>query len=411
MSHLPHALSDAAPDGVPALIGNPASPVAAVAPSQAAPSQIVLPSQALALLVRQGTTGCLRLRGLQASDPQWSVHLGQGQIHFIGGLGPERDRMAYLLQRTGMRLPLPQTPQASLYGALQRGWKTGRLGLPQLRELIQLCSQEALLHLLALPQAEAQLERTIGLDPIVMALSLKALTQPIEEQVGQWQQLRRRLPSPYHRLSLVKPAAFCQAVEPALRALMRRQTQVPPSAVLALEPSLYRFAAQLNADLLPLALCLAPAIRRGELRVLPPSQEMVPAAAQLTIAVVDDDPAIQAQVEQVLSAAGYRVVTIGRSPQTLSQLMQAQPALILMDVDLAMADGQALAQLLRRSPLLRHRPVVWMDSREGLGELVMKLKAKASGGLIRLSKPLVPQQLLKAVADHAIVPSATGRLT
>lgn len=394
MSHLPSP----APD----LASGPVSPLAAApSPLAASPCQIVLPAQALALLVRQGATGCLRLRGLQASDPAWSVHLGQGQIHFIGGVGPERDRMAYLLQRTGTRLPLP-TPQSCIYEAIQRGWKTGRLGLPQLRELIQLCSQEALLHLLALPQAEAQLERTIGLDPIVTALSLKTLTHPVEAQIAQWQKLRRLLPSPYHRLSLVKPTAFCQTVEPALRALMRRQTQVPPSAVLALTPSLYRFAAQLDADLLPLAQRLAPAIRRGELRVLPPTPEPVPAAAQLTIACVDQDPAILAQVEQLLSAAGYRVVTIGRSPQALSQLMQAQPALILIDVQWALADGQALAQLLRRSPLLRHRPVVWMDSREGLGELVMKFKVKASRGLLRLSKPLAPRQLLQTVADHAV---------
>lgn len=379
-------------------------------------SQIILPVPALALLVRQGATGCLRLRGLGSADPPWSVHLGQGKIHFVGGQGPERDRLAYLLERTGTPLPRPDAGSGSIYEVLQHGWQTGHLGLPQLRELIRLFSQEALVHVLALPQATAQFERAIALDPIVTALSWAELAHPLEEPVAQWRSLRRWLPSPYHQLQLLQPQAFVRNAAPALGALMRNPSQAGqssqssqsspsgPLAILATQPSLYGLAARLNADLLPTATEIARAIRRGEIRALPPTRTAI-AADCPAIACLDDDPAVQAQVQQVLSASGYRVVAIGRSPQAFSQLMQTKPALILIDGALARAEGQALAHLLRRSPLLQSCPVIWMDRQGGLGQRVMALRAKASRGrLIHLAKPLEPALLRSIVAAQAIAP-------
>ncbi len=69
--------------------------------------------------------------------------------------------------------------------------------------------------------------------------------------------------------------------------------------------------------------------------------------AQDTILVVDDDPAILATVEEILTSEGYTVATATNGAQALQAIEQTRPALVLLDMRMPVLDGWGFAQGLR----------------------------------------------------------------
>jgi CheY-like chemotaxis protein len=60
--------------------------------------------------------------------------------------------------------------------------------------------------------------------------------------------------------------------------------------------------------------------------------------------VVDDDPAILATVEEILTSEGYVVATATNGAQALEAIEQARPALVLLDMRMPVLDGWGFAR-------------------------------------------------------------------
>jgi CheY-like chemotaxis protein len=69
--------------------------------------------------------------------------------------------------------------------------------------------------------------------------------------------------------------------------------------------------------------------------------------AEDTILVVDDDPAILATVEEILTSEGYDVATAINGAQALEAIERARPALVLLDMRMPVLDGWGFARELR----------------------------------------------------------------
>ena len=65
------------------------------------------------------------------------------------------------------------------------------------------------------------------------------------------------------------------------------------------------------------------------------------------ILVVDDDPAILATVEEILTSEGYTVATATNGAQALQAIERVRPALVLLDMRMPVLDGWGFAQGLR----------------------------------------------------------------
>lgn len=66
---------------------------------------------------------------------------------------------------------------------------------------------------------------------------------------------------------------------------------------------------------------------------------------------VDDEPAIREVIAASLEAEGYRVISAGSSAETLAALAQAQPDLVITDLQLDDGDGlDIISQLRTRIP-------------------------------------------------------------
>ncbi len=134
-----------------------------------------------------------------------------------------------------------------------------------------------------------------------------------------------------------------------------------------------------------------------------------------TILIVDDDVTLVAPLKDGLESAGYRVAVAFDSAQGLLLAQELRPDLIILDFYMPGADGGALYDRLRDSPLTSSTPVVFSTGMT-LDELKGKIKPGAKTFFLR--KPVgfagvlsVVNQVLgedrRAIANVAL-PSTSG---
>jgi CheY-like chemotaxis protein len=115
------------------------------------------------------------------------------------------------------------------------------------------------------------------------------------------------------------------------------------------------------------------------------------------ILVVDDDYLVCAFAAEVLSAAGYRLVTAHDAAEALARI-DAEPDIDLLFTDIVMPgghDGLALAELARQ-----RRPDLRVLYTSGFAARLLEVDEAALLGPF-MAKPYRPQQLTEAVA-HAL---------
>jgi DNA-binding response OmpR family regulator len=120
--------------------------------------------------------------------------------------------------------------------------------------------------------------------------------------------------------------------------------------------------------------------------------------ALLRIAIIEDDAAIRLLLQATLADEGYEVLQIAGPGDVLAQLAAAAPDLVLLDLVLGRwGDGLALAQAIRKDPLLLDTPIVVMSA----AVTVLQQHAEALD-LLRchvLEKPFDLDRLLGVIAS------------
>ena len=106
------------------------------------------------------------------------------------------------------------------------------------------------------------------------------------------------------------------------------------------------------------------------------------------ILIVDDEPALQQLVGEILSGAGYETDSALSCAQALERLRVAPPDAVLLDVMLPDGDGFSL---LGKMQAVRDLPVLFLSARD---EDEDRLKGLGLGADDYITKPFLPQELL-----------------
>ncbi len=131
----------------------------------------------------------------------------------------------------------------------------------------------------------------------------------------------------------------------------------------------------------------------AEARAVHPSEGVNGAAADVTVAVVDDDASILTLVTSVLS--GYRVVTFDRPQRALEALKGGlRPDLIVSDVIMPSMTGFELHESVRELAPLRSVPFVYLTSMSDRDHI---RRGMSLGADDYLTKPFTPAELREAV--------------
>lgn len=96
----------------------------------------------------------------------------------------------------------------------------------------------------------------------------------------------------------------------------------------------------------------------------------------------------------ILEAHGHRVIAARDGREGILQAEAARPQLILLDIQLPVMDGYAVARELRRNPALASTPIVAVTSYAMAGDRENVLAAGCNG---YIEKPINPDTFLTEV--------------
>jgi CheY-like chemotaxis protein len=105
------------------------------------------------------------------------------------------------------------------------------------------------------------------------------------------------------------------------------------------------------------------------------------------ILVIEDNEQNRYLVSYLLEQRGHRVVAMAGGPEGIACARAEPPALVLLDIQLPVMDGYAVARVLREDPRLRDVPIVAVTSYAMPGD---REKALDAGCVGYLEKPIDP---------------------
>ncbi len=336
-------------------------------------------------------SGQLTIRYFNSTGSGWRIYFGRGKVHYATSLMANRERTNYLLSKFYPQLSytIPQNFQEE-YNYLCSFWQSGQMALKELRQLLFTFSQEALIHCLASPPAQLEFQETVGLDPILVSVSLKEIAYPIRPQVLDWKKQIEGIPSPLLRVGVENLNQFYNAIAEQSAFSELKSLAQPLTGF----PNVYELAQEFNQDALTLAQKLHPYIKQQQLQLKPYQEPSAVKGETPVVACIDDSHAVQKNVKLTLETAGYEVVSITDPSRALTTLARKKPVLILMDITMPDMNGYDLSRLLRKSASLAEVPIVMLTGRDGV---VDRLRARMVGANDYITKPFNPHQLIQLV--------------
>jgi len=115
--------------------------------------------------------------------------------------------------------------------------------------------------------------------------------------------------------------------------------------------------------------------------------------------IVEDDSPMLIALRDILSAAGYSVITASNGEEALQKLEQEKPSLILSDIMMPIMDGIELLKTVRRKPYGTTLPFIFLTAR---GTSEDRSAGKMLGVDDYITKPVSSQELLAAVKSRLL---------
>ncbi|MBL1210709.1 response regulator [Geminocystis sp. GBBB08] len=355
---------------------------------------IAIPYKVLEGLLEKKTSGKLIIKDPNDISLQWIVYLGDGKIHFATSTRGKRERIMYLLSQCYSKhnFYIPQDLEDD-YQFINHQWQHNHLDLSKVRTILSYMTQEAIVRCLTLSRAKVQFEKIVGLNPLILNLSLKALINPIKDQVRQWVQIRNEISSPFIRLEIKN----WQSAKTYFGSNIEKVDQLE-----SLKPyiddhcTLYEVGNYSGKSVLELGLFFQPLITLNLVNIKP-YQEVINSEKKPIIACIDDSQTIQRIVKMTLLTGGFDVISITEPAKAISMFVRQKPDLILMDINMPEIDGYKLAYMMRQSLLLKDIPIVMLTGRDGVMD---RVKAKMIGAVGYVCKPFNPQELVQSVHNN-----------
>lgn len=117
------------------------------------------------------------------------------------------------------------------------------------------------------------------------------------------------------------------------------------------------------------------------------------------ILIVDDSPFLSEYYSTILNHAGLITRTVTNPKNFLVTLLEFQPDLILMDINMPFCSGLELAQVVQQQETLSSVPIIFLSS---ISERAKQLEVLSLAGDDFLTKPIDPKHLLAAVHNRLI---------
>lgn len=118
------------------------------------------------------------------------------------------------------------------------------------------------------------------------------------------------------------------------------------------------------------------------------------------VLVIDDSPSILGFITLYLEDKAFEVISARDGEEGITKAGQCQPDLILLDVMMPGIDGFETCVRLKRDPLTRMIPVLFMTT---MGSVQNKLEGFKAGGVDYIVKPFDGQELVARIDTHLTI--------
>jgi twitching motility two-component system response regulator PilG len=395
------------------------------------------PFQILEERSQQAWTGCLEISETQDNSVNWQIYLERGKLQYITSNIGQQERLNYLWKQfQGSVSSLKLTDRKLEYKQLYEYCSDRQLSLDEIAELFLQFNQEALTQVLSIEKTSIDFIEDKVIAEAKTSYAWRELYD--RETVDRWHLVKKDLPSPLSKLYLSQKNSLQfykvwkkLGEQPQYADFINSHNIANLVTALIAKRDLYSLAEQINSNLLNLAQNLQPFIQEGIVEVLssqptqavkvsvseeeklfvkptatsfaapvikPPITNSAIESNKPLVACIDDSKTVQTQVKMTLESVGYEVVGIQEAADALKRLLDRNPALILMDINMPTINGYDLCAMLRRSQKFKEIPIIMLTGRDGL---IDRMRAKMVGSTDYLTKPFDPDKLVETIGKFA----------
>ncbi|HIE00186.1 MAG TPA: response regulator [Thiotrichaceae bacterium] len=116
-----------------------------------------------------------------------------------------------------------------------------------------------------------------------------------------------------------------------------------------------------------------------------------------TILIIDDSTKNLSLLCDLLTEAGYKVLSTSDSHKAINRVKNGHPQLILLDIIMPNIDGFEVCQQLKSDPETQNIPIIFIT---GMTETNAQIKGFELGAVDYITKPIQGEELLVRVASH-----------
>ena len=117
------------------------------------------------------------------------------------------------------------------------------------------------------------------------------------------------------------------------------------------------------------------------------------------VLIIDDSRAQALHTERLLNTAGIITRTLTDPIQTMAELADFQPDLIILDMYMPTCTGTELAKVIRHNDRYVSVPIIYLSAEDDMDK---QLDAMSEGGDDFLTKPIKPHHLITTVRNRAV---------
>src|SRR5438552_3639912 len=118
---------------------------------------------------------------------------------------------------------------------------------------------------------------------------------------------------------------------------------------------------------------------------------------QKTILIVDDEPAICANLQALLEARGHRVLTAANGAEAVDLARSAKPHVMLLDVKLPILSGLEVCRCLKEDKATKAIPIIMLTAMGTLGDVERAVECGADD---YLTKPCDPGKVFDKLRQY-----------
>ncbi len=115
------------------------------------------------------------------------------------------------------------------------------------------------------------------------------------------------------------------------------------------------------------------------------------------IACIDDSILIYQSLERILTEHGYRSYGVQDPLRIMPSLIRTKPDFIFLDLLMPITNGYEVCEQIRKTPSLKHIPVIILTGKDGL---IDRMRSKMIGATGFLGKPVESEPVLKMIEKY-----------